>query len=105
MRYLFIAEKKSLKDAVASVYAKHKSEIKKDIGEIDFIELAGHVCRLLEPSEYPAWDEKWKDIELPMVPSPFKIADISSKKKIDRLDKKRITKDSVPIMPPIPIEE
>lgn len=82
MRYLFIAEKKSLKDAVASVYAKHKSEIKKDIGEIDFIELAGHVCRLLEPSEYPAWDEKWKDIELPMVPSPFKIADISSKKKI-----------------------
>ena len=31
--------------------------------------------------------------------------EISSKKKIDRLDKKRITKDSVPIMPPIPIEE
>lgn len=42
--------------------------------------LAGHVCRFLEPSEYPEWDEKWKDIKLPMIPKTFKIDAIHDKK-------------------------
>ena len=45
---------------VEKTYKKHKSDIESIIGEIDFMALAGHVCRFLEPSEYPEWDEKWK---------------------------------------------
>ena len=52
-RYLFIAEKPSLMREVEKTYKKHKSDIESIIGEIDFMALAGHVCRFLEPSEYP----------------------------------------------------
>lgn len=81
-RYLFIAEKPSLMREVEKTYKKHKSDIESIIGEIDFMALAGHVCRFLEPSEYPEWDEKWKDIKLPMIPKTFKIDAIHDKKKI-----------------------
>ena len=67
---------------VEKTYKKHKSDIESIIGEIDFMALAGHVCRFLEPSEYPEWDEKWKDIKLPMIPKTFKIDAIHDKKKI-----------------------
>lgn len=81
-RYLFIAEKPSLMREVEKTYKKHKSDIESIIGEIDFMALAGHVCRFLEPSEYPEWDEKWRDIKLPMIPKTFKIDAIHDKKKI-----------------------
>lgn len=89
-RYLFIAEKPSLMREVEKTYKKHKSDIESTIGEIDFMALAGHVCRLLEPSEYPEWDEKWKDIDLPMIPKTFKIDAIHDKKKIISDIKKRV---------------
>lgn len=75
---------------VEKTYKKHKSDIEAKIGIIDFIALAGHVCRLLEPSEYSEWDEKWKDIDLPMIPKTFKIDVIGDKKKIISDIKKEI---------------
>lgn len=89
-RFLFIAEKPSLMRAVQSTYMKHKKEINDAVGEIDFVALAGHVCRLIEPSEYEDWNGKWKDIELPMIPKVFKIDAINDKKKIISDIKKRI---------------
>ena len=93
-KYLFIAEKPSLMRAVKDVYNRHKKEINDEVGIIDFIALAGHVCRLIEPSEYPKWDEKWKDLELPMIPNPFKIDAIPDKKKIIKDVKKMIDENS-----------
>lgn len=88
-KYLFIAEKPSLMRAVRDVYKKHITDVKKKVGEIEFVALSGHVCRLLLPNEYTAWNEKWKDIDLPMIPSSWKIGVISDKKKtIDEIKKK-----------------
>lgn len=79
-QYLFIAEKSSLMKDVKKSYIKHKVDIEKEVGAIDFIALSGHACRFIEPKEYPEWNCKWKDIELPMIPKKFKID------KIPRMD-------------------
>lgn len=77
MKYLFIAEKPSVMNAVRETYNKHKSEIDNQIGELDFVALSGHVCRYLDPDEYPKWkDQKWQEIDLPMIPDPFLITSI-----------------------------
>lgn len=77
--YLLIAEKPSLMKELLNVYKKHKKEINKDI---EFIALAGHVCRLAEPSEYDGWDKKWRELKLPIIPSKWKIENIKEKSKI-----------------------
>lgn len=74
MKYLYIAEKPDVMRQVKAVYSKHKQEITSRIGEIDFMALAGHVCRYLEPDEYPKWkDHKWYEVEFPMIPESFAI--------------------------------
>ena len=93
-KYLFIAEKPSLMRAVRDVYNKYKKEINAEVGLIDFVALAGHVCRLIEPSEYTKWDVKWNDLELPMIPNPFKIDAIPDKKKIIKDIQDMIKKNS-----------
>lgn len=80
MRYLFIAEKPSVMAAVKETYQKHKPEIIKAVGEIEFTALAGHVCRWLEPDEYPQWKGlKWSETDLPMIPDPFVVSYIPEK--------------------------
>lgn len=93
-KYLFIAEKPSLMRTVEEVYKKNISEINSKVGKIDFMALAGHVCRLITPSEYEDWDLKWKDIELPMIPSTFKVDAIQDKKKIINDIKKKLKENS-----------
>ena len=74
MKYLYLAEKPSVMRQVRDTYNKHKQEIIRQVGEIDFMALAGHVCRYLTPDEYPQWkDQKWNEIDLPMIPKPFAI--------------------------------
>ena len=74
MKYLYLAEKPSVMRLVRDTYNKHKQEIIRQVGEIDFMALAGHVCRYLTPDEYPQWkDQKWNEIDLPMIPKPFAI--------------------------------
>ena len=58
MRYLFIAEKPSVMAAVKETYQKHKTEIVKAVGEIEFTALAGHVCRWLEPCVFVNFRKK-----------------------------------------------
>ena len=58
MKYLFIAEKPSLMRDVQSCYRNHTAKIQQDIGQIDFIALAGHACRKGEPNEYELWNDK-----------------------------------------------
>ena len=82
MKYLLIAEKPSLMRDIEATYKKHKKDIISKVGEVDFTALAGHVCQLVPPSGYPDWDEKWADIDLPMIPKVFKIAPIPSAKKL-----------------------
>jgi len=93
-KYLFIAEKPSLMREVEKTYKKNKKEIDSIVGEIDFVALAGHVCRLLKPDEYSEWDTKWTDIDLPMIPKVFKIGAMDDKKKMikDIKDKLKSTK-------------
>lgn len=93
-KYLFIAEKPSLMREVEKTYKKNKKEIDSIVGEIDFISLSGHVCRLLKPDEYSEWDTKWADIDLPMIPKVFKIGAMDDKKKMvkDIKDKLKSTK-------------
>ena len=69
MRYLYIAEKPSAMKAVKEAYEKSA----KKLGDIKFMALSGHVCRLKLPKEYEEWDVPWKDRKLPMVPSVFKV--------------------------------
>lgn len=77
MKYLFIAEKKSVMDSVQETYKLHRAEIVSRVGEIDFVELSGHVCRYLEPDEYPQWKGlKWSETDLPMLPNPFIVTTI-----------------------------
>lgn len=74
MKYLFLAEKPSVMRQVQDVYEKHRQEIVSRIGEIDFIALAGHICRYLKPDEYPQWKEqKWRELDLPIIPKPFTV--------------------------------
>lgn len=82
MKYLFIAEKKSVMDSVLETYKKHKSDIISKVGEIDFVAVSGHVCRYLEPDEYPQWKGlKWCEVELPMIPQQFIVTNIEDKQK------------------------
>lgn len=82
MKYLFIAEKKSVMDSVQESYKKHRTDIISKIGEIDFIAVAGHICRYLEPDEYPQWKGlKWQEVDLPIIPKPFIISTIEDKQK------------------------
>lgn len=74
MRYLYIAEKPSSMKAVKEAYEKSS----KKLGEIKFMALSGHVCRLMLPKEYDEWDVPWKDRKLPMVPSVFKVDEIKA---------------------------
>lgn len=92
--YLFIAEKPSLMREVEKTYKKHITEVNSKVGKIDFIALSGHVCRLIKPNEYEVWDKKWAEIDLPMIPSVFKIEVMEDKKKIvkDIKDKLKSTK-------------
>lgn len=87
MRYLFIAEKADVMKKVEAVYKKYKAQVMNSIGEIDFVALTGHVCRYLEPKEYPDWqNQKWHEMNLPLVPSNFEVTEIENdfkKKKID----------------------
>lgn len=93
-KYLFIAEKPSLMREVEKTYKKNKKEIDSIVGEIEFISLSGHVCRLLKPDEYSEWNTKWADIDLPMIPKVFKIGAMDDKKKMvkDIKDKLKSTK-------------
>ena len=52
LKYLFIAEKPSVMNAVKDTYHRHKADIANKIGEIEFTALSGHVCRYLDPDEY-----------------------------------------------------
>ena len=72
MKYLYIAEKPSSMQAAKSAYEAAGCPL----GQIDFIGLAGHVCGLLEPKEYPQWQKKWRDLPLPMVPDDFQVKPI-----------------------------
>lgn len=86
MKYLFIAEKADVMKKVEAVYKKHRVQIAGSIGEIDFVALTGHVCRYLEPREYPSWQgQKWHEMNLPLVPDAFAVTEIDNdfkKKKI-----------------------
>lgn len=77
--YLFIAEKPSLMRDVSRCYEKHKQEIIRRIGGIEFIALSGHVCTLYEPNDYEGWDGKWEDVSYPMVPGQWGIKAINDK--------------------------
>lgn len=82
MNYLFIAEKKSVMDSVLETYKKHKADIISMVGKIDFIAVSGHICRYLEPDEYPQWKGlKWQEADLPMIPNPFIVSTIEDKQK------------------------
>ncbi len=82
MKYLFIAEKPSLMRDVQACYQNHISEIKKAVGSIDFVALAGHACRNAEPNDYEKWNDKWENITYPMVPSKWNIKPIQDKRAI-----------------------
>lgn len=62
---LLIAEKKSLRDSIESVYLKHKDEIPYDI---TFLNQVGHIVELLEPKELNPIYEKWDADLLPIIP-------------------------------------
>lgn len=78
-KYLFIAEKPSLMREVQAMYKKHQPEITNKVGEIDFIALAGHVCGLCLPNDYPQWNAKWRELTLPMIPESFKVKAMKDK--------------------------
>lgn len=42
LKYLFIAEKPSVMNAVKDTYHRHKADIANKIGEIEFTALSGH---------------------------------------------------------------
>lgn len=96
MRYLFIAEKPSLAQEVQKCYSNHRSQIQKEVGTIDFVALAGHVCRNYMPDEYEEydWSGRWDAISYPMIPSTWRIRPIdnSGKGKIIRKIKDSISK-------------
>lgn len=79
MEYLFIAEKPSLMREVQTCYKRHMKEIISRVGKIDFIALAGHVCRNCEPTSYGSWSGNWDAIQYPMVPQQWKIEPVKGK--------------------------
>lgn len=89
MKYLLIAEKPSLMRDIQSCYKAHQAEVVKKIGgQIDFIALTGHVCTNYLPNDYKEWkDRKWRDIEYPMIPDPWKIKAIDDSHKKATLEK------------------
>ena len=94
MRYLFIAEKPSLMRDVRECYNKHKTEICRKLGMIDFIALSGHVCKLYEPKDYEEYQGRWDEMEYPIIPSYFAIKPISDQGKLNTLKKiKNTAKD------------
>lgn len=71
-KYLFVAEKPSLRRAVENCYHKHETEVISKLGELGFVDLHGHACGLVFPNEYEEWrDVSWYDIQYPMVPSTY----------------------------------
>lgn len=82
MEYLFIAEKPSLMREVLACYKRHMPEIINKVGKIDFIALAGHVCRNCEPTAYEYWSGNWDAIQYPMVPQQWKIEPIKGKEEM-----------------------
>lgn len=82
MEYLFIAEKPSLMREVLACYKRHMPEIINKVGKIDFIALAGHVCRNCEPMAYEYWSGNWDAIQYPMVPQQWKIEPIKGKEEM-----------------------
>lgn len=70
MSYLYLAEKPSTMMAVKAAYEKSN----KPLGNIIFMALAGHVCGLKLPNDYPEWkDKKWSELPLPLEPKHFMI--------------------------------
>lgn len=87
-KYLFIAEKPSLMRDVQACYKKHKQEVIDKVGYIDFIALAGHVCRVGEPDSYDKWHKQpWATVDYPMVPEAWIVEPINDKKKQEILKK------------------
>ena len=87
MKYLFIAEKADVMKKVEAVYKKYRTQIVSAIGEIDFVALTGHVCRYLEPKEYPDWQgQKWHEMNLPLMPSSFEVTEIDNDFKKKKLN-------------------
>ena len=78
-KLLLIAEKPSLMREIESVYKKNRATIPYNI---DFVALAGHICGYENPKSYPEWDKPWKDIQLPMIPSKWKIDILPGKNNI-----------------------
>lgn len=81
-KYLFIAEKPSLMQAVQNCYNNHQAEVIAKVGMIDFVALAGHVCGYCKPDVYPNWEGSWDSIEYPMIPNVWQITENADKKKI-----------------------
>ena len=55
MRYLMVLEKPSLMKEVKACYFNHKAEVERNVGQIDFVTMAGHLCTNFLPDDYPAW--------------------------------------------------
>lgn len=74
MKFLFIAEKKSLMDEIEAVYNKIFKSLPY---EADFDCFAGHIIALKEPKEYttthPEWGKEWEEISLPMIPDTYEL--------------------------------
>ncbi len=81
MKFLFVAEKPSLMKDVESCYKNHTQEIIKNVGQIEFTALSGHVCTNFEPSDYSKWDDNWDSISYPMIPKKWEIKPIDDKYK------------------------
>lgn len=71
-KWLLIAEKPSLMRKIKSAYEKHEDDIPYDIM---FMALSGHVCGYAQVKDYTdyGWDAKWQELELPMIPTVWKI--------------------------------
>ena len=77
MRYLMVLEKPSLMKEVKACYFNHKAEVERNVGQIDFVTMAGHLCTNFLPDDYPDWKgKKWDEVEYPMIPSSWGIKPI-----------------------------
>lgn len=77
-RALLLAEKPSLMRQIKQCYDKINYK-----DQIDFVQLAGHVIKLSDPSGYEnIWGDKWSWEQLPMIPDVFRIECIEDKKGI-----------------------
>ena len=64
---------------VKQCYERHRREIEQNVGQIDFIALAGHVCAFYEPNDYEGWDGRWDSLEYPLVPAKWGIKAIKDR--------------------------